>query len=125
MKKIGVVITLSCTLMFGGIAAEADTKEICPGPIPKDWVLVNTRVCAGCCTAGQLSTMLIVENTGKMEVGSTISICPESDIPAGWAVIRTVQKAGGCGKAGKLITIRTIEKLSDRREKHTKEEREI
>ncbi|MCI5158321.1 MAG: hypothetical protein D3906_07725 [Candidatus Electrothrix sp. AUS1_2] len=115
MKKIVLVIMLSGVVMLGGLAAEAEAKEICPGPIPRDWVLVNTRVCAGCCTPGKLSTMLVVTNTEEMKIGSTITICPESDIPAGWAIVKTSQQAGGCGKAGQLVLMRTIEKLSDQK----------
>ncbi|WPD22027.1 MAG: hypothetical protein SD837_17695 [Candidatus Electrothrix scaldis] len=124
MKKFSFVIMLSCFVMFGGVTAKTEAKEICPGPIPQDWVLVNTRTCAGCCTPGRLSTMLVVENTRKMEIGSTVRICPESEIPEGWAIIRTLQQAGGCGKAGQLIVMRTIEKLSDYREEHKRKERE-
>ena len=124
MKKIAFVIMLSCVVMFGGVAAKAEAKDICPGPIPEDWVLVNTKICAGCCTPGQLTNMLVVKNTRKMKVGSTLSICPESDIPEGWAVIKTLQQAGGCGKAGQLVVMRTIEKLSESRKGHKRNERE-
>jgi hypothetical protein len=29
--------------------AKSQVQEICPGPIPKGWVVISYRTCADCC----------------------------------------------------------------------------
>jgi hypothetical protein len=122
MQKIILTSVVSILVLLGSNPAPSKAKEICPGPVPQDWVVIGTRTCAGCCTPGKLSTMLKVKNARKLKIGSSLTICPESTVPEGWAIIRTMQQAGGCGKAGQLVTMRVIEKLSDNEKENTDEE---
>ena len=116
MKKIILTVAISIIVLAGSDSVKSATEEVCPGPVPKNWAIIGTRTCAGCCTPGQLSTMLKIKNTEKMEIGSSLTICPDSDIPEGWSIVKTIQRAGGCGKAGQLVKMRTIKKLSDNKD---------
>ena len=81
--------------------------EVCPGPIPHGWVIVDQRPCAGCCgAAGHIILMPTIEYVAHLSSGATLEICPQP-IPFGWVKVSSRPCAGCCGAAGEITQMIT------------------
>lgn len=91
----------------------AQTMEVCPGEIPRGWVIISTRSCAGCCGGSGIVQMPTIKNIDDSPIGTTLEVCPQVT-PTGWVVISTRSCAGCCGGNG-IVQMPTIKKISERK----------
>ena len=107
-------LILYLILFFGSIfRTESQTMEVCPGYVPRGWVIVSYRSCAGCCgQPGEIVLMPTIKRIDNMPVGTTIEVCPQR-IPRGWVTISYRSCAGCCGQPGELVQMPTIKRIDD------------